>query len=120
MGKLAQEIGREHPALAAYPTLRVLRRKLTHTPKRLSKARRQALWRERTKLLVVLIEAYQHDYPKSEYAADVSHKLATAYVAAGRSAQAAAAFERIAANPKEDPAVVHEAVKATVAAAREP
>jgi tetratricopeptide (TPR) repeat protein len=57
-----------------------------------------------------VLEAYQRDYPKSEYAADVSHKLATAYVAAGRSAQAAAAFEKIAANPKEDPAVVHEAI----------
>jgi tetratricopeptide (TPR) repeat protein len=56
-----------------------------------------------------VLEAYQRDYPKSEYAGDVSRKLATAYVAAGRSAQAAAAFEKIAANPKEDPAVVHEA-----------
>ncbi|HWW20339.1 MAG TPA: tetratricopeptide repeat protein [Steroidobacteraceae bacterium] len=56
-----------------------------------------------------VLEAYQRDYPKSQYAADVSHKLATAYVAAGRSAQAAAAFEKIASNPKEDPAVVHEA-----------
>jgi tetratricopeptide (TPR) repeat protein len=57
-----------------------------------------------------VLEAYRHDYPKSDYAADVNRKLATAYVQAGRSAQAAAAFETIAANPKEDPAVVHEAI----------
>jgi tetratricopeptide (TPR) repeat protein len=57
-----------------------------------------------------VLEAYRRDYPKSEYTADVNHKLAVAYVAAGRSAQAAGEFERIAANPKEDPAVVHEAI----------
>jgi tetratricopeptide (TPR) repeat protein len=59
---------------------------------------------------IMVLEAYRHDYPKSEYAADVNHKLAVAYVAAGRSSEAAAEFERIAANPKEDPALVREAI----------
>jgi tetratricopeptide (TPR) repeat protein len=59
---------------------------------------------------IVVLEAYRRDYPKSEYTADVNHKLAVAYVAAGRSAEAAGEFERIAASPKEDPAVVREAI----------
>jgi tetratricopeptide (TPR) repeat protein len=59
---------------------------------------------------IIVLEAYRHDYPKSEYAADVEHKLAVAYVAAGRSDAAAAQYERIAANPKEDPAVIREAL----------
>jgi tetratricopeptide (TPR) repeat protein len=59
---------------------------------------------------IVVLEAYRRDYPKSEYAADVNHKLAVAYVAAGRSSEAAAEFERIASNPKEGPAVVREAI----------
>ena len=59
---------------------------------------------------IEVLEAYRRDYPKGEYIADVNHKLAVAYVAAGRSAEAAAEFERIAANPKEDPAVVREAI----------
>jgi cellulose synthase operon protein C len=59
---------------------------------------------------IAVLEAYRRDYPKSEYAADVDRKLAVAYVAAGRSGAAAAQFERIASNPKEDPAVVREAL----------
>jgi tetratricopeptide (TPR) repeat protein len=59
---------------------------------------------------IPVLEAYRRDYPKSDYAADVNRKLAVAYVGAGRSGPAAAEFERIAANPKEDPAVVHEAL----------
>ncbi|HEX4375809.1 MAG TPA: tetratricopeptide repeat protein [Steroidobacteraceae bacterium] len=61
-------------------------------------------------LAIPVLEAYRHDYPKSEYATDVDRKLAVAYVAAGRSAAAAAEFEHIASDPKQDPAVVHEAV----------
>ncbi|MGH8232089.1 MAG: tetratricopeptide repeat protein, partial [Steroidobacteraceae bacterium] len=59
---------------------------------------------------IEVLEAYRRDYPKSEYAADVARKLAVAYVAAGRAGPAAEEFERIAATPHEDPALVHEAL----------
>jgi cellulose synthase operon protein C len=59
---------------------------------------------------IEVLEAYRRDYPKGEYIADVGRKLAVAYVAAGRAGPAADEFERIAANPHEDPAVVHEAL----------
>jgi tetratricopeptide (TPR) repeat protein len=59
---------------------------------------------------IEVLQAYRRDYPRSQYSADVDHKLAVAYVAAGRAGQAADEFERIAANPHEDPAVVREAV----------
>jgi tetratricopeptide (TPR) repeat protein len=59
---------------------------------------------------IEVLEAYRRDYPKGEYAADVGRKLAVAYVAAGRAGPAADEFEHIAANPHEDPAVVHEAL----------
>ncbi len=58
-----------------------------------------------------VLEAYRRDYPKSEYAADITRKLAVAYVEAGRGAQAAVEFERIAAAPGEDPAVAREATR---------
>jgi tetratricopeptide (TPR) repeat protein len=57
-----------------------------------------------------VLEAYRRDYPKGEFAADVTHKLAVAYVEAGHGELAAAEFERIAATPSEDPAVVREAL----------
>jgi tetratricopeptide (TPR) repeat protein len=57
------------------------------------------------------LEAYRRDYPKGEYAHDVTTKLAIAYVEAGRGAQAAAEFERIAQLPGEDAAVTREAVQ---------
>jgi cellulose synthase operon protein C len=57
-----------------------------------------------------VLEAYRHDYPKGEYSADVGRKLAVAYVAAGRAGPAADEFEHIAADPHEDPALVHEAL----------
>ncbi len=57
------------------------------------------------------LEAYRRDYPKGEYAHDVTTKLAVAYVEAGRGAQAAAEFERIAQQPGEDAAVTREAVQ---------
>jgi tetratricopeptide (TPR) repeat protein len=58
---------------------------------------------------IAVLEAYRHDYPKSEYAADIDRKLAVAYEKAGHPAQAAAQYERIAENQKEDRAVVREA-----------
>ena len=59
---------------------------------------------------IEVLEAYRHDYPKGEYSADVGRKLAVAYVAAGRAGPAADEFEHIAADPHEDPALVHEAL----------
>jgi cellulose synthase operon protein C len=56
-----------------------------------------------------VLEAYRRSYPKSEYSADITRKLAIAYVEAGQGAQAAAEFERIAGTPGEDPAVAREA-----------
>ena len=59
---------------------------------------------------IEVLEAYRHDYPKGQYSADVGRKLAVAYVAAGRAGPAADEFDHIAADPHEDPAVVHEAL----------
>ncbi|MGB8692693.1 MAG: tetratricopeptide repeat protein [Steroidobacteraceae bacterium] len=56
-----------------------------------------------------VLEAYRRDYPKSEYSAEITRKLAIAYVEAGQGAQAAAEFERIAGTPGEDAAVAREA-----------
>jgi tetratricopeptide (TPR) repeat protein len=56
------------------------------------------------------LENYRRDYPKGEYANDVTTKLAVAYVEAGRGAQAAAEFERIAAQPGQAVAVAREAL----------
>jgi tetratricopeptide (TPR) repeat protein len=58
---------------------------------------------------IAVLEAYRRDYPRSEYAADIDRKLAVAYEQSSHPAQAAAAYERIAANPQEDRAVVREA-----------
>jgi len=58
---------------------------------------------------ISVMEAYRRDYPKSEFGADITRKLAVAYVEAGRGAMAAAEFEKIAAAPAEDPAVAREA-----------
>jgi tetratricopeptide (TPR) repeat protein len=59
---------------------------------------------------IEVLEAYRHDFPKGQYAADVGRKLAVAYVAAGRAGPAADEFDHIAADPHEDPALVHEAL----------
>jgi tetratricopeptide (TPR) repeat protein len=59
---------------------------------------------------IEVLEAYRRSYPQGQYRAQVGPKLAVAYAAAGRGVQAAAEFERIAANPQEDRAVVHEAL----------
>jgi cellulose synthase operon protein C len=58
---------------------------------------------------ITALEAYRRDYPQTEYGADITRKLAVAYVEAGRGAQAGAEFERIASAPGEDPAVAREA-----------
>lgn len=57
-----------------------------------------------------VLESYRRDYPKGEYAADVGRKLAVAYTQAGRGAQAAGEFERIATTPGEDKADVLDAL----------
>jgi tetratricopeptide (TPR) repeat protein len=59
---------------------------------------------------IEVLEAYRRAFPNGEYSTDVSHKLAVAYVAAGRTGPAADEFARIAADPHEDRAVVHEAL----------
>jgi tetratricopeptide (TPR) repeat protein len=59
---------------------------------------------------ITALEGYRRDYPKGEYAGDVTTKLAIAYVEAGHGAQAAAEFERIAAQPGQDAAVAREAL----------
>jgi tetratricopeptide (TPR) repeat protein len=56
-----------------------------------------------------VLEAYRHDYPNSQYSADVTDKLAVAYVEAGRPGPAAVEFEHIAARAGEDPALAREA-----------
>ena len=58
---------------------------------------------------ISVLEAYRRDYPKTEFSADITRKLAVAYVEDGRGAQAASEFERIASGPGEDPAVAREA-----------
>jgi tetratricopeptide (TPR) repeat protein len=59
---------------------------------------------------ITTLEDYRRDYPKSEFANEVTRKLAVAYVEGGKPAQAAVEFERIAQLPGEDPAVVREAL----------
>jgi outer membrane protein assembly factor BamD (BamD/ComL family) len=48
---------------------------------------------------IEVLEAYRRDYPKSEYTADITRKLAVAYEQAGRAGPAAAEYARIADNP---------------------
>jgi tetratricopeptide (TPR) repeat protein len=57
-----------------------------------------------------VLEEFRKQYPKSELSADVTRKLAVAYSEAHRSGEAAAEFERIAANPAEDRKVQREAL----------
>lgn len=44
----------------------------------------------------VVLEEFRRDYPQSEFADDVTQKLAVTYLASGRTGQAAAEFEQIA------------------------
>lgn len=59
---------------------------------------------------IAVLEGYRRDFPQSEFAAEVTRNLAVAYAKAGRPAQAAVEFERIAASSTEDAAVRREAV----------
>jgi TolA-binding protein len=59
---------------------------------------------------IAVLEDFRRDYPKHELAPDVGRKLAVAYAEANRPGQAAAEFERIALDPKEDRAVQREAL----------
>ncbi len=61
-----------------------------------------------------VLEQFRRDYPDSEFADDVTQKLAVTYLESGRGADAAREFERIAANPASDAAIRREALwKAT-------
>ncbi len=57
-----------------------------------------------------VLEDFRREFPKSELQPEVGRKLAVAYTEANRPGQAAAEFERIAADPKEDRAVQREAL----------
>ncbi|MEO7775276.1 MAG: tetratricopeptide repeat protein [Steroidobacteraceae bacterium] len=57
-----------------------------------------------------VLEGYRRDFPKSEYDADITRKLAVAYAEANRPALAAAEFEKIYASTGEEPAVRREAL----------
>jgi TolA-binding protein len=58
----------------------------------------------------VLLERYRRNYPGSEFADDISQKLAVTYMETGRGAQAAAEFERIAVAPSSSDEVRREAL----------
>jgi len=57
-----------------------------------------------------VLEEFRRQYPKSELQNDVTRKLAVAYAQGNHPGQAAAEFEKIAANPAEDRAVQREAL----------
>ncbi|HEY8507512.1 MAG TPA: tetratricopeptide repeat protein, partial [Steroidobacteraceae bacterium] len=59
---------------------------------------------------ITVLENFRRDFPKHELSANVTHNLAVAYAEANRPGQAAAEFERIASDPKEDRAVQREAL----------
>jgi TolA-binding protein len=59
---------------------------------------------------ISVLEDFRRDFPKSELSADVTRKLAVAYSEGNHPAAAAAEFERIAADPHEDPKVQREAL----------
>lgn len=59
---------------------------------------------------IPILETLRREDPHGQYSAGIGSKLAVAYAAAGQSAQAATEFERIAATPNQDPAVVREAL----------
>ncbi len=64
---------------------------------------------------ITVLEGLRKDYPKNEFQADVTQKLAVAYQESGRAAEAAAEFERVAGRPGETAEVRVEAL--TTAAA---
>jgi TolA-binding protein len=57
-----------------------------------------------------VLEAFRRDYPKSKQQADVTQKLAVAYMESGRSDAAAGEFERIAQAKESTPEVRLEAL----------
>jgi len=57
-----------------------------------------------------VLEQFRRDFPSNELQPDVTRKLAVAYTETNRSGQAAAEFERIAYNPKEERPVQREAL----------
>jgi len=57
-----------------------------------------------------VLEQYRRDYPDSEFAEDVTQKLAVTYMESGRGVEAAREFERIAAAETEDEGIVREAL----------
>lgn len=59
---------------------------------------------------ITVLEDFRRDFPKSELSADVTRKLAVAYTEGNRPGPAASEFERIAADPHEDPKVQREAL----------
>jgi TolA-binding protein len=58
----------------------------------------------------ILLERYRRNYPDSEFADDISQKLAVTYMETGRGAQAAAEFERIAVAERSSDEVRREAL----------
>ena len=56
------------------------------------------------------LEQFRRDYPDSEFADDVTQKLAVSYLESGRGVEAAREFERIAADPNSDDEVRREAL----------
>lgn len=59
---------------------------------------------------IAVLEDFRRDFPKSERSAEVTRKLAVAYSEGNRPGPAAGEFERIAADPNEDPKVQREAL----------
>jgi tetratricopeptide (TPR) repeat protein len=57
-----------------------------------------------------VLEQFRSDYPDSEFADDITQKLAVTYMESGRFANAAAEFERIAADDSSDDDVRREAL----------
>ena len=57
-----------------------------------------------------VLEQFRRNYPDSEFADDVTEKLAVTYMNSGRAAEAAGEFERIAANETSTPEVRREAL----------
>jgi tetratricopeptide (TPR) repeat protein len=59
---------------------------------------------------IAVLEGFRHEFPQNPLQRDVTAKLAVAYASANRPGEAAAEFERIAANPSEDKGVQREAL----------
>jgi tetratricopeptide (TPR) repeat protein len=59
---------------------------------------------------IEVLEDFRRQFPQSPLQADVTRKLAVAYASSDRAGEAAAEFERIAANPAEDHGVQREAL----------